>query len=156
MKAIHNESGNLFAVDEITNAYDTNEACLLLKSKYPKHKIVIYPDASGDSRKTSSDTTDHQIIKKSGFTLITEKSNPSVKDRISATNIAFKNNDQVSNYFVNSNNCPTYTEALEQLTYKNEIPDKTSGHDHVADAGTYCAYFFFKIKDKKQFRILSS
>ncbi|ELM3650647.1 terminase family protein [Flavobacterium psychrophilum] len=146
----------LIAVDEITNAYDTNEACELLKLKYPKRKIIIYPDASGDSRKTSSSETDHQIIKKAGFVIKSAKTNPSVKDRITTANIAFRNNNQVASYFVNSKNCPAYTEALEQLTYKNGIPDKSSGHDHVADAGTYCAYDFFKTNTKKQFRILSS
>jgi phage terminase large subunit len=137
----------LSAVDEITNAYDTNQLCELIKQKYQNHKIVVYPDASGDSRKTSSDKTDHQIIKNAGFVLISGKSNPSVKDRINIVNMAFKDNQNKIKYFVNCNNCPSYAESLEQLTYKNGVPDKQSGHDHLTDGGGYCAYDFFgKVK----------
>ena len=140
------ENENLYAVDEITNAYDTNQLCEIIKQKYQNHKIVVYPDASGDSRKTSSDKTDHQIIRNAGFTIRVGKSNPSVKDRITILNMAFKDNENKIKYFVNSNNCPSYCESLEQLGYKNGTPDKLSGHDHLTDAGGYCAYDFFNTK----------
>jgi phage terminase large subunit len=140
------ENGILTAVDEVTDAYDTNEMCVKLKRKYPQNKIVVYPDASGSARKTSSQSTDHQIIKNAGFVLKVEKTNPSVDSRISIANISFRDNNDKVKYFVNSNNCPRYTEALEQLAYKNDSPDKSSGHDHICDAGTYCAYDFFKQK----------
>ena len=39
---------------------------------------------------------------------------------------------------VNTHLCPEFTEALEQQPYdKNGEPDKTTGHDHVNDAGGY-------------------
>ena len=41
-------------------------------------------------------------------------------------------------YKVNTLNCPTYTEALEQQAYdKNSEPDKSTGFDHPNDAGGY-------------------
>lgn len=146
----------LTAVDEIVGAHDTDDLTELIKGKYKGHQIVVYPDASGQSRKTSSSTTDHQILKKAGFKLVVDESNPPVKDRVTTMNIAFKNSKGVTTYFVNTNTCPTYTEGLEQLTYKNEVPDKTSGHDHATEAGGYCVWHQFKVKKVKQFRIVSS
>lgn len=154
---VHVVDGNILtAVDEIVNAYDTPEMCELIKSKYPKHQIVMYPDASGGSRKTSSSDTDIEIIKKYKFKVVVDSTNPEVKDRITTTNVAFCDTKGNISYFVNTDTCPTYTEALEQLSYKNGIPDKTSGHDHIVDAGTYCAYQQFKIKRVKSFKIYSS
>ncbi len=147
------ENEMLYAVDEITNAYDTVQLCELIKQKYKNHKIVVYPDASGSSRKTSSSTTDHEIIKKYGFVIRCEKTNPTIRDRITATNIGFKNSLGLKRYFINTNNCPNYTESLEQLGYKNGEPDKQSGLDHVADAGTYCAFYFFKQKQSFSIKI---
>lgn len=139
------ENEKLFAVDEIVNAYDTVQMAELINFKYPNHQIVIYPDASGGSRKTSSSDTDIQILKKYKFKVIVDSSNPAVKDRITTMNIAFENSKLEISYFVNTSNCPTYTEALEQLIYKNGFPDKTSGHDHVTDGGGYCCWHKFKI-----------
>jgi hypothetical protein len=153
---VHVADGDkLFAVDEFVNAYDTSEMCELISKAYPNHQIVIYPDASGDSRKTSSSATDIDIIKKYKFKVKVDDSNPSVKDRITTMNMAFCNNKNVTTYFVNINNCPSYTEALEQLIYKNGIPDKSSGLDHITDAGGYCAWHQFNGKKPKQFRIYS-
>ena len=135
------EQGVLYAVAEIINAYDTVEMCEIIKQRYPTNQIVIYPDASGGSRKTSSSDTDFQIIRKYRYRLIVDNTNPAVRDRITVANISFDN----GKYLVNANNCPSYAEALEQMAYKNGVPDKTSGLDHCADAGTYASYQLLKL-----------
>jgi phage terminase large subunit len=151
---IHVTDGSkLIAVDEITKAYDTSEMAELIKTKFKGHRIVVYPDASGNSRKTSSSTTDHQILKKAGFKIKTDLTNPAVRDRVNAMNLSFLDNKGVIHYLVNTSNCPEYTEALEKITYKNDAPDKTSGFDHVTEAGGYCAYHYFKLRKGKRFRI---
>lgn len=128
------------AVDEIVNAYDTAEMAGLIKSRYPNHRIVIYPDASGDNRK-SSGKSDIDILKAAGFVVRKLSRNPFVKDRVNATNIALRDTKGNRTYMVNTNNCPTYTEALERQTYKNGEPDKTSGFDHITEAGGYFIYY---------------
>ncbi|MDD1539256.1 phage terminase large subunit [Riemerella anatipestifer] len=128
-----------FAVDEFVNAYDTQELCELIKRKYPNHKIIVYPDSAGSSRSTSG-KSDHDIIRSFGFTIRGMVKNPAVKDRVNAMNLAFKNNKQEISYYVNDEQCPNYSEALERQTYKNGEPDKTSGFDHITEAGGYYIY----------------
>lgn len=126
------EGKKKYAVDEFTNLFDTYQMCEAIKNKYPNHKITIYPDSSGNSRSTSG-PSDFDIIRKSGFSLRAPKKNGNVRDRINGVNSAFRNLE----YYVNTFKCPEYTLALQKQKFKNGEPDKSSGFDHVCDAGGY-------------------
>jgi len=126
---------SLHAVEEIVDAYDTPMVVETLKSRYPEHTIAVYPDASGTSRKTvNASQSDIALLQQAGFSVRANKKNPAVKDRIISANTGFEQ----GYIFVNSKRCPEFTRCLEQQAYdKNGEPDKTSGHDHMNDAGTY-------------------
>ena len=131
--------GKAHAVDELVNVRDTPTMAELIKEKYPNHTIKIYPDAAGQatSSKNSSES-DHIILKRAGFQLVVNGSNPAVKDRINACNAQILNSNGVRSFFVNTDLCPNLTEALEQQSYdKHGAPDKSTGHDHVLDAFGY-------------------
>lgn len=149
------DPGKLSAVDEFCDAYDTADMIKLIKDKYPKRSIVIYPDASGDNRKTSGSDTDILLLKKAGFKIEVDDSNPSVKDRITTMNAGFLDGNGNISYYVNTSTCPSYTEALEKIPYKNGAPDKTSGFDHITEAGGYCAFRHLKLRKRKTFKTVS-
>ena len=131
--------GQAHAVDELVDVRDTPAMCKLIKEKFPDHQINIYPDAAGQatSSKNSSES-DHAILRAAGFRLIVNANNPAVKDRINAFNAQIYNSNGVRSYFVNTDMCPSLTEALEQQAYdKHGTPDKSTGHDHVLDAAGY-------------------
>mgnify|MGYP000415691503 CR=1 FL=1 len=139
--------GSPTAVDEITRAFDTREMIRIIQERFPDHKVIVYPDASGKAKKTSAAQSDIDLLKGAKFVVRTGKGNPFVRDRVNAMNNAFKNNKTGKRtYKVNTDNCPEYTEALEQQTYKNGEPDKTSGFDHITEAG---GYFIFGNKKKR-------
>jgi hypothetical protein len=128
------ENGISYAVDEFTEIYDTNALIDAIKYRYPKNYIYIYPDASGQARKTvGADVTDIRLLQKAGFKIKVGKSNPRVKERVNEINRMLRN----GKYFVNLSKCKNYVDALEQLSYKGGVPDKASGLDHIFDAGTY-------------------
>lgn len=129
------------AVDEFVNAYDTAELIGLIKEKYQGFKIIIYPDASGDSRKSNSSKSDIDLLKAAGFVVRKLSKNPFVKDRVNAVNLGFLDTAGNIIYYVNTDNCANYTEALEKQTYKNGEPDKSSGFDHSTEAGGYFVYY---------------
>lgn len=143
---IHVEDTNFkYAVDEIANAYDTDEICAILKKRYDGHKIIIYPDSAGKARSTSG-KSDHDIIKSYKYVIKVGNVNPQVKDRVNKMNVSFCDKDGVRSYLVNDEQCPNYSEALEKLPYKNGIPDKTSGYDHITEAA---GYFIFNTSPAK-------
>jgi len=143
------KDGDPIAVDEIVGAYDTPDIIQQIKKRYwneSSHNqflktcnISIYPDSSGDSRKTvNAGETDIQLLKQAGFHCAYNPSNPRVRDRINSMNRAFCDNDGYRKYKVNTKKCKVYTEDLEQQVYAdNGEPDKSAGKDHRPDAGGY-------------------
>lgn len=131
------------AVAEITKAYDTPEMARLLKERFPGHALHVYPDASGDSRRSvNASTTDIAILQDAGFTVHAPKKNPPVRDRINAMNAAFENS-----YRVNFDRCPAYVKCLEQQAYnKQGEPDKTQGLDHLPDGAGYFIHREYPIR----------
>lgn len=123
------------AVEELIGIYDTPSLIDTIKERYPGHKVYIYPDASGTSRKTvNASTSDIALLQQAGFTVKAKKTNPKVKDRIMAVNGAFSRGD----LWVNDEACPTVAGCLERQSYdKNGEPDKANGDDHQNDATGY-------------------
>jgi len=132
------------AVEELKEVFDTPAMIKLIEEKWPEHSAVVYPDASGKSRKSvGASESDITLLKKAGFKVRAHNSNPLVKDRIAAVNKRF----QLGKLWVNVTKCPTVTECLEQQIYgPNGEPDKTSGKDHQNDATGYPIAFEFPIK----------
>ena len=140
-------NGIPYAVDELVDVRDTPTMCGLLRERFEGHPIVIYPDASGQNTSSKDYAkSDLSIIRNAGFKVNVDSTNPAVKDRINATNAMLLNAQNERRMFVNPYRCPRFTEALEQQAYdKNGAPDKTSGVDHVIDAGTYPIIKLFPI-----------
>lgn len=134
-------NGEPRAVGELTGVRDTPEMARILKERFKDkgHGIVVYPDASGKATSSkSASESDLSILKGAGLQIRVDASNPAVKDRINAVNGLILNDHGVRRLKVNTHLCPAFTEALEQQPYdKNGEPDKTTGHDHVNDAGGY-------------------
>lgn len=146
---VHVKRGGLpRAVDEIVNGYDTPDMIRRIKERYWKYEngdyrqtcaIRVYPDASGDSRKSvNASETDLALLRAAGFGVVVNHSNPPVKDRVNSMNAMFCNALGERRYRVNASTCPTYSGALEQQAWdESGEPDKKSGHDHYNDAGGY-------------------
>lgn len=138
------------AVAEIKDILDTPAMIKMLKEKYQQeqdfHRIIVYPDASGDSRKSvGANQTDISLLKNAGFEIRVRPTNPSVRDRVNATNKAFEDNW----LHINADRCPRVAECLEQQAYdKNGEPDKSTGFDHQNDATTYPIVYERPIKRK--------
>lgn len=120
-------------VAEATGVRDTPAMAALLLKRYNGHAIVVYPDASGSSRKsTNSQESDHSILKQANFTLKVNASNPAVRDRVNAVNKI------IPDWKINTDECPVLVQSLEQQAYdKNGEPSKEGGHDHACDAAGY-------------------
>ena len=138
------------AVAELKDIFDTPAMIQTIQGKYcqkhDRHRIIIYPDATGKNRKSvGASQTDISLLKNSGFEIRVKSDNPAVKDRINATNKAFEDNW----LHINAERCPRVAECLEQQAYdSNGEPDKKSGFDHQNDASTYPIVYERPIKRK--------
>ena len=124
---------------EVTKVRDTPAMCKRLRERWPDHPIIVYPDASGQntSSKNASES-DLSILRAAGFAVRVSGSNPSVRDRVNSVNAQIMNADGVRRWLINTDECPTLTECLEQQPYDaHGEPDKTGGMDHAPDAVGY-------------------
>lgn len=134
------------AVDELVDVFDTPAMIALIKDKYRGHSVMVYPDASGGSRRSvMASESDLSLLKAAGFRVCVNSVNPAVKDRVLSVN-AMLNKDGKRRYKVNPQTCPHLVESLEKQAYdKNGEPDKTAGFDHVIDATGYFISYKFPI-----------
>ena len=131
--------GQPHAVDELVGIFDTPAMIATIKNRYPGRLIMIYPDASGQSRKSNNaSVSDLSLLRSAGFMVISNPSNPAVKDRVLSMTAMIHVNG-LRRFKVNIDHCPALVEGLEKQAYdKYGEPDKTAGFDHVIDA---CGYF---------------
>ena len=110
-----------------------------LLRRYPNRRGVVHPDPSGASRKTSAalGQTDHTIIQQAGWAVYPIKPYPIV-DRVHSVNAMFENAKRERRLFIDRK-CKNLIRALDSLTFKEgtNLPDKSSGFDHITDALGY-------------------
>jgi hypothetical protein len=137
------------AVLEYTKVLDTPAMCALLKARHPRHPIIVYPDASGQARKSNNASeSDHAILRAAGFSVRVNAANPRVKDRVLAVN-AMVHKEGARRYRVNPETCPELTESLEKQAYdKHGEPDKAGGLDHIIDAAGYFIVYRYPIQHR--------
>lgn len=147
----------LHIFDEISVAdSNTEQMATELRARYPEPRaITVYPDPSGNARKTSSKVgqTDFSILRSFGMTVQAPKAAPLVVDRINDVNAMAKNAKGERRLFVNPSRCPRITEALESLPYKkdtsqpNESARASDGTQliHITDALGYLVHAEFPI-----------
>jgi hypothetical protein len=138
----------LHAVNEFHASADTPESIARVRTTYPNHPIIAYPDATGKAKKSVDATkSDISLLKAAGFLVKKNSKNPSIKDRVTASNAAFCNGNGFRRVFVNVNKCPLLTEALEHQTYDDTgLPVKDGKIDDIIDAGTYPIVYRFPIR----------
>lgn len=138
--AICRVNGNeISVIDEISmEGSNTFEMAEELLNRYPGTRMWVYPDASGQARKTSSNTSDHHILRNAGFVLKVKNINPPVKDRIASVNASLKTVDGSVKLTVDPK-CKNLIKCISSQVYKEgtQIPDKSGNLDHMNDAIGY-------------------
>ena len=132
---IENNQG--IAVHEFVS-HDTADFCIKL-SKFKKEgrKIYVTPDASGSKETTNATESDLSIIRKNGFSVLVDPSNPAVRDRINAVNGGFAH----KRLAVNTDECPFFTDALETQGWDKGKPEKFDDHPSIDDWTDSGGYF---------------
>lgn len=124
-------------VDEIESK-DTFTIPTNIRKIYPTNKVVMFPDASGNSGHSNATKSDIQILRDAGFTIEAPLANGRIIDRVNAVNGLLSH----GRYLINTNKCPKGTEALEQQVFdKNGDPEKFSGAGTIDDYNDSMGYF---------------
>ena len=102
-------------------------------------RVIACPDPTGNARKTSGvGVTDHTILRRNGFTVMSPKSPWKIRDKITAVNTALYDANGDRRTFIHPR-CKELIKALRTLTYapNTGLPNKNLGVDHAFDAFGY-------------------
>jgi len=121
----------LYIVDELyLENSNTFAAAKEIIRRYPARYVQIVADETGNRRRTSSNQTDHEILRRANLEVV-KFTNPPVKDRYNNLNRLFDRG-----YIKIHPRCVNLIKDLEQLTYDNEDPMLS----HISDATGYVAW----------------
>ncbi len=134
----NNNLKQLFIVEEFAKIADTPAMIKAIEARFPYRTIVVYPDASGRSRKsTDASKSDIRLLRDAGFRINAPKKNPPVRQRVLSMNTMLLNGEGDRNLFVNIEKCPNFVECLEKQIYDdNGVPVK-DGKEDLNDAAGY-------------------
>lgn len=138
---------DIFIVDEICDKRDTPSMALEIRTRYDGRLITVFPDASGNSRKTvDASKSDISLLREAGFTINAPMKNPPVRDRIVTVNTLFCNSKGERRLKVNTNICKNLTDNLNEQAYDdNGNPRKSNNVDHMLDALGYVCHRKFAV-----------
>lgn len=140
---VHRENG-WHAAAELKDLFDTPDVVRVIKERWKDdgHAIVIYPDASGGSRRSvNASQSDIALLEQAGFHVRRNSTNPAVKDRVLSVNKQF----ETKRLWVNAAACPTVAKCLEQQAYDANGEPEKSGTEHQNDATGYPIAYEFPI-----------
>jgi len=130
--------GTIHYYDEIRQSNSNTEAMSReMRKRWGLHPI--FPDPAGKARSTTSNRSDHQILKDNGFQVIARVAHPTQKDRLSALNrMLLDAKDRVKMTIDPS--CKYLIKDLEQTQRdkKGGISKKDDAMTHFLDA---CSYY---------------
>lgn len=140
-----------YVVDEICDQRDTPSMINEIKYRYDGKTVIVYPDASGNSRKTvDASKSDIALIKEANLKVNAPSKNPPVKDRILTVNSMFCNAKDVRRLFINTDVCKNLTNNLNEQAYDDAgNPRKANNVDHLLDALGYVIHRKFGITAAK-------
>ena len=131
---------------------NTDDMAKAIKARFPGRQIRVYPDPTGNARKTSAPVgqTDFTILRAAGFNVVAPGHPYPVADKINTVNAAMKNAAGLRRVFLDPRKCPQLAKGFDGLTYRegtNE-PDKSLGLDHITDAAAYLILYELPIQPK--------
>ena len=136
----HNDT--LYVFDEImlTGGATTWDFAEEVTRRYGvDRRVIACPDPTGNARKTSGvGSTDHSILRRSGFTVMSPKAPWKIRDKITAVNTALYDANGTRRTLIHPR-CKELIKSLRTLTYapNTGLPNKNLGVDHAFDAFGY-------------------
>lgn len=140
------QQAEAYAIDEIyLKNSNTPQACEEFKYRYPNHTagLVLYGDATGQARHSSSNVTNWEIVKNTladyRITNKVPRSNPAERDRVNAVNGMLCNARGDRRFLINPK-CKHLIRDCEQVAFKDgttQIDKKDANLTHASDASGY-------------------
>ena len=133
---------------------NTDELVKKIKAEFEGEKIVVFPDPSGNSKKTSAaiGQTDFSILRDAGFEVKARTGAPSIVDSVNCTNGMIMNAAGNRRLFVHEK-CGELVKSMLSTRWVDKPAqadrpqiDKTQNREHFSDGVRYACEFLFPIR----------
>tara|TARA_R100000655_G_scaffold91655_1_gene132534 strand:+ start:2545 stop:3747 length:1203 start_codon:yes stop_codon:yes gene_type:complete len=140
--------GTIHYYDEI-RLKNSNTEQMARKMKAIEPNIEVYPDPAGSARSTTSNRSDHHILKDYGFLIRAKKAHPSHIDRLNALNRKLLDAEGNVTMTIDSK-CKYLIKDLEQVQRdkKGGIDKSNMELTHSLDACSYAISYKFPVISK--------
>ena len=146
---IMEQSDSIHYLKEIrlTNS-NTDEMAKEMKKVAPY--TLVYPDSAGSARSTTSNKSDHQILRDHGFHVVAKKNNPAIRDRLNALNRMLKDTNGKIKMTIEPS-CTYLIKDLEQVqrTRDGKIDKSDIKLTHMLDACSYYIAYKYPIINRQ-------
>lgn len=147
------KADQLHFIDEIVLPNGNTELmAAAIKQRYPGRKVNVYPDPTGNARKTSAPVgqTDFTILRGAGFTVLAPQRPYPISDKYNTFNASLCNAAGERRAYINPVRCPHLAKGLDGLTYREGTSeaDKSLGLDHITDAAAYLVLWEMPMRGK--------
>jgi hypothetical protein len=147
--------GQVHTLDESKGTANTEELARLIRSKFPKNKIICYPDPAGKARKTSAavGVTDFSILREAGFTVLAKDKAPAIVDSVAAVNRKLLNASGDVDMLIHPK-CTGLISSFERTSWLENRPetatiDKTQGVEHYTDGVRYFVDYLWPLTQSR-------
>ena len=141
-------NGTIHYFDEIrqTNS-NTEEMAKAMNRIAPG--VLVYPDSAGSARSTTSNKSDHQILRDFRFQVLAKKANPPIIDRLNALNRMLKDANNKVRMTVDPK-CIYLIKDLEQVQRSRDgkIDKSNIALTHMFDACSYYIAYKYPIVNR--------
>ena len=138
---VYENRGKIYVSNELYQTdSNTFKAAKEIVRRYPYQRLRVVADDSGTKRKTSSTSTDYEILRRANLEVVNFR-NPLVKDRQNNLNRLLDHG-----LLVIDPKCKKLIEDLEKLTYDN----KDDMLSHITDALGYVCWYLDPLKKPKR------
>lgn len=141
-------NGTIHYFDEIRQTNSNTEEMAKAMMKIAPN-VPVYPDAAGSARSTTSNRSDHSILKEFRFQVISKKANPPIIDRLNALNRMLKDaNDRIR--MTVDPKCIHLIKDLEQVQRSRDgkIDKSNIALTHMFDACSYYIAYKYPIVNR--------
>ena len=141
-------NGTIHYFDEIRQTNSNTEEMAKAMMKIAPN-VPVYPDAAGSARSTTSNRSDHSILKEFRFQVISKKANPPIKDRIMSLNRILKDANGRIRMTVDPK-CIHLIKDLEQVQRSRDgkIDKSNIALTHMFDACSYYIAYKYPIVNR--------
>ena len=143
--------GQIHCLGEHRGSANTEELATYIKRRFPKNKVVCYPDPTGKRRVTSATigATDFAMLREAGFTVLAKKASPPIVDSVAAVNRKLLNAAGDIDFYVDAS-CKGVIDSFERTRWLEDRAetatiDKSDNVEHYSDGIRYMVDYLFPV-----------